>query len=201
MPVVLTQEVEGHNVGDTYTGTSEAWLLAMGYADQAGYDANTSAVLTGGSNAVNIVTGGALVFQVRDDVVSVTLADGDTPAAAATKIDTALAGKADAAITGGKLVVTSVDTGYDVSMKVVSGAGTTLANLGLTADTLVRGSDGGPGVSGTGPAGVAVASDPLSNTTRGPIATDGGTPEAATNDGVTTKAYPAPTKHYVGPLA
>lgn len=37
MPVVLTQEVEGLNVGDTYTGADEAWLLASGYADQDGY--------------------------------------------------------------------------------------------------------------------------------------------------------------------
>lgn len=37
MPVVLTQEVEGLNVGDTYTGADEAYLLASGYADQDGY--------------------------------------------------------------------------------------------------------------------------------------------------------------------
>ena len=35
MPVVLTQECEGLNVGDPYTGANEAWLLASGYAEPA----------------------------------------------------------------------------------------------------------------------------------------------------------------------
>jgi ABC-type Na+ efflux pump permease subunit len=201
MPVVLTQEVEGLNVGDTYTGPREAWLLAEGYADQAGYDTNVAANLVGGSNAVNIVTGGAVVIQVGDEVRTATLADGDTPAAAATKIDTALAGVADAAIVSSKLEVTSTALGYDVLITVQSGAGTTLANLGLTAGQQARGTDGGAGVSNTGPVSVAVASNPTFDATRGNIATDGGLPEAATNDNLTTKAYPAPTTHYVGPLA
>jgi hypothetical protein len=32
MTVILTQEVEGLNVGDPYTGPDEAWLVASGYA-------------------------------------------------------------------------------------------------------------------------------------------------------------------------
>jgi hypothetical protein len=32
--VKLTQEVEGLNVGDTYTGPNEAYLLASGYASR-----------------------------------------------------------------------------------------------------------------------------------------------------------------------
>lgn len=37
MTVELTSPVLGKAVGDTYTGTLEAWLLAEGYAKQDGY--------------------------------------------------------------------------------------------------------------------------------------------------------------------
>lgn len=37
MTVELTSPVLGKGVGATYTGTLEAWLLAEGYAKQAGY--------------------------------------------------------------------------------------------------------------------------------------------------------------------
>lgn len=37
MPVELTSPVLGQDVGTTYTGTLEAWLLSAGYAKQAGY--------------------------------------------------------------------------------------------------------------------------------------------------------------------
>lgn len=37
MTVTLTSPAMGLAVGDTYTGTLEAWLLANGYAEQAGY--------------------------------------------------------------------------------------------------------------------------------------------------------------------
>lgn len=37
MTVTLTSPVLGKAVGDTYTGTLEPWLLAEGYASQAGY--------------------------------------------------------------------------------------------------------------------------------------------------------------------
>lgn len=201
MPVVLTQEVEGLNVGDTYTGAREAWLLAEGYADQAGYDTDVVAKVTGSTNAANIVTGGALVVQVGNEVFTATLANGDTPAVAAGKIDTALGADGNAAIVSSKLEISSVETGYDAAVTVRSGAGTTLANLGLTVGQQGRGSDGGAGVSNTGPASVAVANNPTFDATRGNIATGSAQPAAATNDGLTTKAYPAPTKHYVGPLA
>lgn len=201
MTVVLTQEVEGLNVGDNYTGPREAWLLALGYADQAGYDTDTVATVTGSVDAVNIVTGGDLVVQVGNEIFTATLANGDTPAAAATKIDTALGADGNAAIVSGNLEISSVATGYNAAVTVRSGAGTTLANLGLAVGQQARGTDGGPGVSNTGPNGVAVASDPTFDDTRGNIATGSAQPAAATNDGLTTKAYPAPTTHYVGPLA
>ncbi len=37
MTVTITSEVFGKQPGETYTGTMEAWLLAEGYAKQAGY--------------------------------------------------------------------------------------------------------------------------------------------------------------------
>jgi hypothetical protein len=37
MTVVLTSPVMGQTVGSNYTGPEEAWLLANGYASQAGY--------------------------------------------------------------------------------------------------------------------------------------------------------------------
>lgn len=37
MTVTLTSPVFGKNVGDTYTGTQEDWLLSQGYAERAGY--------------------------------------------------------------------------------------------------------------------------------------------------------------------
>lgn len=37
MTVQLTSPVLGKNVGDSYTGTLEDWLLANGYAKRAGY--------------------------------------------------------------------------------------------------------------------------------------------------------------------
>lgn len=37
MTVKITSPVEGLMPGDDYTGSREAWLLASGYASQAGY--------------------------------------------------------------------------------------------------------------------------------------------------------------------
>jgi hypothetical protein len=153
--LTLTSEALGHKAGDvvtTFSPGEEAWLLSRGYAKKTGYATGTAAVLTGASNAVNIVTGGALVLNVNGVPVSTTLANGDTPAQAATKIDTALGAVADAAITSSKLVVTSIATGQAAEVKVVSGAGTTLANLGLTVGQRANGGDGGVGVANTGSA-------------------------------------------------
>lgn len=91
MTVKLTQEVEGLNVGDDYTGANEAYHLATGNASQVGYT--------------------------------------------------------------------------------------------------------GPGVANTGPADTTIANNREFDATRGPIATGSDLPEGATNDGITTKAYPAPTWH------
>lgn len=40
MTVTMTSEAYGKVPGETYTGPEEAWLLATGYAKQAGYDSN-----------------------------------------------------------------------------------------------------------------------------------------------------------------
>lgn len=168
MAVTLTSPILGLEVGATYTGPLEAWALAEGYAKQTGYDTDTAAVLNGTTNAVNIVTGGAVVIQVDNEEYSATLANGDTPSAAAGKLDTALSGAADAAIVSSKLKITSVETGSNVDIRVVSGAGSTLANLGLTAGQAAQGGDGGPGVSNTGPTDVLPAQDPTLAANREP---------------------------------
>lgn len=159
MTVTLTSPVLGKAVGDTHTGAEEDWLLAQGYASKAGYSDDVAAVLTGGSNAVNIVTGGNLVLRVNGESHTIALANADTPAQAATKIDTALSGDADSAVVSSKLTVTTNATGQAAEVVVVSGAGTILANLGLTVGQRANGGDGGPGVSNTGPTDVLPAKD------------------------------------------
>lgn len=184
MTVTLTSEAVGKLPGQTYTGPEEAWLLAEGYATQAGYATDTAAVLAGTTDAVNIVTGGALVLQVDGAEYSTTLVAADTPAQAATKIDTALGSVADAAIVSSKLNVTSVATGSGVNIRVVSGAGTTLANLGLAVDQAAQGGDGGVGVSNTGPTAVLPANDPT----------------VASNREVPSHRYAADPDYDAGPL-
>jgi hypothetical protein len=86
MTVVLTQEVEGLNVGDNYTGPNEAYLLASGYASQAAYTgpgvANTGAADTTIANnrefdatRGNIAHGSDLPFGATNDGVKLGPAD------------------------------------------------------------------------------------------------------------------------------
>lgn len=161
MAVVMTSEALGKKPGETFTGAAaeEAWLLAEGYAKKANYGDDTGAKVTGGSNAVNIVTGGNLVLATLNKKFTIALATSDTPAQAATKIDTALAGYADAAIVSSKLEVTTNKVGSSAYLRVVSGTGTVLANLGLTAGQRAAGGDGGVGTSNTGPAKGTPAQD------------------------------------------
>lgn len=183
MTVRLTSPVLGKNVGDSYTGSLESWLLNEGYATVAtsvpdawtndndgvlGAKAPsvtvtpTSAVLTGSSNAANLGANGNVVFTTKGGVrTTVALASGDTPAQAATKIDTALSGKADAAITNSKLVVTSVATGPDAYVQVDGGTATVLGNLGLSVGAVAHGGDGRPtGASNIGTQAALPANDP-----------------------------------------
>lgn len=159
MTVFLTSPVLGQDAGTAYTGPLESWLLHEGYA-RADADSLTDAItvtptaatLAGTVNAVNIVTGGNLVLATKDGVrTTIALAAADTPAAAATKIDTALAGLADASIVSSKLNVVSNATGPTAYVFVVSGTGTVLANLGLAVGQVAYGGDGRPtGASNTG---------------------------------------------------
>lgn len=135
MTVRLAAPAYGLAVGADYTGPEEDWLLHNGYA----YVLNEKATLTGTSNAVNIVTGGNLVLNVDGTEVTTALATADTPAQAAGKVeaalDTALGAGTYASIVSSKLQVLS-KTGSNTStrtIKVVSGTGTVLANLGLAA--------------------------------------------------------------------
>lgn len=127
-------------------------VAADAISDLTVYNATaTSAVLTAPTDAVDIVTGGDLVLAVDGANVTTALLAADTPAGAATKIDTALGAVGNAAIVGGKLEVTATSTGTASTISVVSGTGTVLANLGLTV-----------GLSATGaPAGIDLA--PLPN--------------------------------------
>jgi hypothetical protein len=127
----VAQTVNGQAPGSTYSGSAALlpFYLAMGYV----YDDAAKAKITGSANAVNIVTGGNLVLNVNGVQVTTALAAADTPAAAATKIDTALGANGDAAIVSSKLEVTSNSTAAAPrTVEVVSGTGTVLANLGLT---------------------------------------------------------------------
>lgn len=187
MTVRLTSPVLGQPVGYAYTGPLESWLVNEGYAttsaavpDAWAADANgvpgsaaptvvvtpTAAKVTATSNAVNIVTGGNLVLATKDGVMTtVALAAADTPAAAATKIDTAMAGLADAAIVSSKLEVTSIATGTKAYVRVVSGTGTVLANLGLTAGQTAFGGDGRP----AGASNIGVQADLPINDATSPV--------------------------------
>jgi len=206
MTVVLTSPVYGQQPLTNFTGTAkqEAWLLASGYAKQAGYEAKAAAVLTGTTNAANVVTGGNLVVRVGHEEYTVAIADADTPAQAATKIDTALAGVADAAIVSSKLQITTTAVGTDdaASVEIVSGTGTVVANLGAPVGTSAIGTDGGVGIANSGVADVAIADNHEFDTTRGQIAAGSALPAGGTNDDVVLKdadaAYVFPSGNAFG---
>lgn len=169
MTVFLTSPVLGQDKGTAYTGPLESWLLHEGYA-RADADSltdaitvtPTAAVLVGPDDAVNIVTSGSIVFGTKDGVrTTVALVAADTPAAAATKIDTALAGLADAAIVAGNLQVTSIATGPTAYVTVVGGLASVLDDLGVTLGQVAYGGDGRPaGASNTGVQADVVGNQP-----------------------------------------
>lgn len=191
MTVKVTQPVLGLAVGASYTGGLESWLLNEGYATTAASvpDAWTNdndgvlgakapavtvtpvaATLAGATNAVTLTASGNVVFATKGGVqTTVALASGDLVAAAATKIDTALSGLADAAIVSSKLNVVSTATGPDAYVKVVSGNATVLANLGLSVGQEAWGSTGQPtGASNTGAQADVPANDPTKHDNREP---------------------------------
>lgn len=183
MTVRLTSAVLGQAVGSSYTGALESWLLNEGYATTAATvpdawaeDSDgvlggakpsvtvtpTAAVLVGANDAVNLTATGSVVFGTKGGVrTTVALVTADTPAAAATKIDTALAGKADAAIVSGNLTITSNATGPEAYVTVEDGNATVLANLSLVVGQAAHGGDGRPtGASNTGAQADLPANDP-----------------------------------------
>jgi flagellin len=105
----------------------------------------TTAVATSGmvsgtaAAAATITTGGVLALKIDGTDVNVTLTTADTYAQAVTKINAAAntalgtTGQTYAADNSGTLDLTSLTTGSGSSVEVVSGAGTTLADLKLTA--------------------------------------------------------------------
>lgn len=189
MTVRLTTPVLGLAVGASYTGSLESWLLNEGYATTAAAVPNAwakdsdgvvgakaptvsvtpvAATLAGATDAVTLTASGDVVFATKDGVqTTVTLASGDLVAAAATKIDTALAGKADAAIVSNKLNVVSNATGPTAYVRVVSGNATVLGNLGLSVGQEAWGSTGQPtGTSNTGAQADVPANDPTKHANR-----------------------------------
>lgn len=184
MTVRLTSAVLGQAVGYAYTGPLESWLLNEGYATSAATlpdawteDADgvlgafapavtvtpTAAVLTASANAdATVGSNGSIVFATEGGVrTSVALLTADTAAGAATKIDTALAGLADAAIVSSKLTVTSTATGPTAYVTVVDGDAAVLDALGVAVGDIAYGGDGRPaGASNLGAQADLPANDP-----------------------------------------
>lgn len=174
MAVILTSPVLGQDVGYSYTGPLESWLLHEGYATSAATlpDAwlpdgdgvlggevpevtvtPTAAVFTATDNAdATVGADGNIVFGTKGGVrTTVALLTADTAAGAATKIDTALNGLANAVIASSKLEVTSVATGPTAYVTVVDGTPAVLDALGVAVGDVARGGDGRPaGASNTG---------------------------------------------------
>ncbi|GGR64991.1 hypothetical protein J2S40_001138 [Nocardioides luteus] len=153
MTVVLTSPVQGLNVGDNYTGTLESWLVVNGYAKAAApvayadtfaiSPAPVAAAVEGSADAVNIVAAGALVVEVDGhNRYTIALAAADTPAAVVTKVNAAIGAVATASLNAGNFRLASDSTGSLSSVRIISGTGSVLANLFLTAGQFDRGEDG-----------------------------------------------------------
>ena len=153
MTVTLRSPVLGLAVGASYTGNLEAWLVTEGYAVRSAplpyadsfavSPAAASAAVEGSADAVNIVTGGNLVVEIDGaHQYSIALAAADTPAAVVTKVNNAIGSVATASLNAGNFRLASDSTGSLSSVKIVSGTGTVLANLFLTAGQFDRGEDG-----------------------------------------------------------
>jgi len=147
--------------GSVFLAPITAAAIGSLTADNATAD---SAVLSGSGTAVNIVTAGDLVLSIDGGAnQTVALAANDTPAGVVTKVNAVLGSAATAAVTGGVFTVTSTSTGDNASVRVVSGTGSVLANLFLTAGQTARGAD----------AGVSLAALPASWDDLGWLTSDG----------------------------
>ena len=105
----------------------------------------TAATLDASANAVNIATGGNLVLKVNGVQTTTVLLAADTPASVVTKINTAIGSPTNgtASLNSGTLRIVSATTGANSKVEVVSGTGTVLANLFLTAGQRAFGLDVG----------------------------------------------------------
>lgn len=95
--------------------------------------AATKGKVVGTAAAVAIVTSGNLVLEVDGAAYGVALTAADAPAAVVTKINAAVGTAATASLVASALQVESNSTGGTSSVKIVSGTGSVLANLFLTA--------------------------------------------------------------------
>lgn len=103
-----------------------------------------AATLVGTGNAVNIATGGNLVLSINNGApITVALATSDAPSAVVTKVNTAIGALGTASLASSKFQIVSALTGANAKVKVVSGTGTVLANLFLTAAQEANGSNAG----------------------------------------------------------
>lgn len=151
--VTLRSPVLGQDVGYVYTGVLEAWLVTEGYgvrnaplayADSfAVSPAPTAGAVEGSADAVNIVTGGNLVVEIDGaHQYTVALATADTPATVVTKVNAAIGSVATASLNALNFRLVSDSVGELSSVKIVSGTGTVLANLFLTAGQFDAGTNG-----------------------------------------------------------
>lgn len=140
-------------------------ITAPAVTDLTVYSATaTKGKVVGSGDAVDIVTAGNLVLSIDGGAnVTVALAAADTPAQVVTKINTAVGATAVASLVSGDLQVESASTGALSSVKVVSGTGSVLANLLLTAGQTGRGI----------PAGISLATLPLGYDDLGWLTSDG----------------------------
>jgi len=136
--------------GSTTTGT-HTYTTQTGFYDVVGgmafvrvslrINAAVNAAVAGSIAAVNIVTGGDLVVSINGAAnITIPLATGDTPTAAAGKVATAVGADGSCGIVGGIFRLSSTRTGPTATVTIVSGTGTVLADLALTAGQTNTGS-------------------------------------------------------------
>lgn len=115
----------------------------------SGVTFNEPGRIVGSAAAVNIVTAGNLVLSINGGAnITVALAAADTPATSVGKINTAVGAAATADLDGGGILrIKSATKGTGSSVTAVSGTGSVLADLKLTA---------GQTDAGAAPAGTAL---------------------------------------------
>lgn len=119
--------------------------------------AGTAAVINATTPAQNIVTPGNLVLAVNGTQFTTTMVNGDTPTSMVTKLNTQY-GAGFASLQSGVLRLTTLTLGPSVTLSVVSGTGSVLTDLGLTAG---QSANGGGGVDGLMSGNLRVGGLPL----------------------------------------